>query len=198
MELDTAVQLRRSIRKFQDRPVPRGDLEAILEAGRRAPSAKNRQPWHFTVVQGAARGEMLAALDAGLARERVHPLLPGRAHLLPGAEHTRTILAQAPAIILVANPQGLPLERPLAPWERVFELCDAQSVGACMENMSLTALGLGLGSLWVGNTYFAQPELNAWLNTAGQLMAALAVGYPDQDPPARPRIPLAELVDWRD
>ena len=42
---------RRSIRKFQDKPVTDEHIEMILEAGRWAPSASNRQPWEFLVVK---------------------------------------------------------------------------------------------------------------------------------------------------
>jgi nitroreductase len=45
-----AIRSRRDVREFSDRPVAAGDLERILEAGRRAPSSRNSQPWDFVVV----------------------------------------------------------------------------------------------------------------------------------------------------
>jgi nitroreductase len=45
-----AILSRRSIRRYQQKEIPRGALDKILEAGRQAPSAMNRQPWHFIVV----------------------------------------------------------------------------------------------------------------------------------------------------
>jgi nitroreductase len=45
-----AVRARRNVRQYTDRPIPREDLERILEAGRRAPSSQNWQPWDFVVV----------------------------------------------------------------------------------------------------------------------------------------------------
>jgi nitroreductase len=50
METWDAITARRNVRDFDDRPVPRELLERILEAGRRAPSARNWQPWDFIVV----------------------------------------------------------------------------------------------------------------------------------------------------
>ena len=41
---------RRSIRRYQQKEIPRDTLDKILETGRNAPSAMNRQPWHFIVV----------------------------------------------------------------------------------------------------------------------------------------------------
>lgn len=69
--------------------------------------------------------------------------------------------------------------------------------GAAIENMTLAATELGLGSLWICNTFFAQEELNHWLNADGQLYAALAVGYADEAPAPRPRRKAELTVEWR-
>ena len=50
METWDAIRSRRDVRSFEDRPLPAEDLERILEAGRRAPSSRNWQPWDFVVV----------------------------------------------------------------------------------------------------------------------------------------------------
>jgi len=60
MDVFEAVQERRSIRVYQDKPVPREKLEKILEAGRLAPSAKNIEPWHFIAVTDAAKRKILS------------------------------------------------------------------------------------------------------------------------------------------
>ena len=50
METWDAIRARRNVRQYTDQPIPRADLERVLEAGRRAPSASNWQPWNFVVV----------------------------------------------------------------------------------------------------------------------------------------------------
>ena len=50
MSLVDVVLSRRSIRRYRQKEIPRYILEKILEAGRQAPSAANRQPWHFIVI----------------------------------------------------------------------------------------------------------------------------------------------------
>jgi nitroreductase len=50
METWDAITARRNVREFEDRPLPREHLKRILEAGRRAPSSRNWQPWDFIVV----------------------------------------------------------------------------------------------------------------------------------------------------
>src|SRR6478672_107922 len=50
METWDAIRARRNVREFSERPIDDADLEKILEAGRRAPSSKNWQPWDLVVV----------------------------------------------------------------------------------------------------------------------------------------------------
>ena len=49
METLDALAARRNVRSYQDRAIPAADLDRILEAGRRAPSARNMQWWDFVV-----------------------------------------------------------------------------------------------------------------------------------------------------
>ena len=55
METWDAITSRRNVREFADRPIGDADLERILEAGRRAPSSRNWQPWDFIVVTDRAQ-----------------------------------------------------------------------------------------------------------------------------------------------
>ena len=50
MDVLSVIENRFSCTDFVDEPIPHSDIESILEAGRRAPSAKNRQPWRFIVI----------------------------------------------------------------------------------------------------------------------------------------------------
>jgi nitroreductase len=60
MDVFEAIKRRRSVRKYRPEPIPKEKLESILEAARLAPSAGNRQPWLFVVVQAAERKKALA------------------------------------------------------------------------------------------------------------------------------------------
>src|SRR5271169_5532947 len=65
METWDAITSRRDVRQFQDRPLPSEALERILEAGRRAPSASNWQPWDFVVVTDREQLRELATVWQG-------------------------------------------------------------------------------------------------------------------------------------
>jgi len=172
-------------------------IEEILQSGMLAPSSKNRQPWKFIVVTGSAKKDMLEVMSKGLKREKEYPLLPGSAQYLSGAEYTLGIMEQAPIIIFIVNSLGIDIHSFLNPEERIYEICNAQSIGAAIENMTLTATELGLGSLWICDTYFAYRELCDWLNVDGELFAAMAVGYADEIPFARPRKSMKDAIEWR-
>ena len=60
MEVFDAIRTRRSIRKYKSEPIPDKKLRTILEAARLAPSAANRQPWRFVVIQDVDRKKALA------------------------------------------------------------------------------------------------------------------------------------------
>lgn len=62
MDVWTAVITQRAVREFADRPIPDDALERILDAGRRAPSSKNEQPWEFVVVSDRQQLRRLAAV----------------------------------------------------------------------------------------------------------------------------------------
>lgn len=59
MDVETAIRTTRSIRRFTDVPIPEDDLVAILDAGRRAQSSMNGQPWRFVVVRDRTTLEAL-------------------------------------------------------------------------------------------------------------------------------------------
>ena len=65
MQTWEAITSRRNVRSFADRPIPAADLDRILEAGRRAPSSQNWQPWHFVLVTERAQLIELAKVWRG-------------------------------------------------------------------------------------------------------------------------------------
>ena len=64
-----AIEDRRSVRQYADRPVPRELVEQVLRAGILAPSAGNRQPWKFVVLGDSAKAAALDAMEQGLQQE---------------------------------------------------------------------------------------------------------------------------------
>lgn len=61
MEVYQAIRTRKSVRSYREQPVEQEKLDRILEAGRLAPSASNRQEWRFVVVRDPAKRKLLAS-----------------------------------------------------------------------------------------------------------------------------------------
>lgn len=198
--MDNSIYNRRSIRKFTDKEVPLELINDIIDAARMAPSAKNRQPWQFIVLGNEKKNELVSRMEQGIMREEGGaPLLPETAYGIPDAKNTVRVMKEAPIIIVVINTNSksmspfIPIERD----ERVFEICDSLSIGAAIENMLLRAEDLGLGTLWIANTFFAYDELMEYLSADGQLVSAIAVGYANESPAQRPRKAMEEIVEYR-
>ena len=199
-----AIKDRRSIRKFKPDAISEMDLHTILEAGIAAPSSKNRQPWHFTVVRGDAKEELGQVMERGLNLEiKAHePFLPDSMKFINGAFTSVNVMREAPVVVLVSNDLGrcTDFASNLSVDERVAELCNVQSVAAAVENMLLAAQEMGIGSLWICDIFFAYPELSEWMEkknlSHGMLVAALAFGYADEAPKARTRKSLHDVVTF--
>jgi F420 biosynthesis protein FbiB-like protein len=191
METKEAIAARRSVRKFTDRPVTEEIVNAVLAAAILAPSGKNRQPWRFVVVSGdEKRTQMIRVMREGITDTKARGMETGSAIM------TARVMQHAPVTIFVFNPEGV------HPWtshsvgQTFLEIVDTQSIGAAIQNMLLVAQDLGLGTLWIGDVWSAYQQLSAWLGESGQLVAAVALGYPAENPDARPRRPLSEVVRW--
>jgi nitroreductase len=185
-----AIAGRRSIRRFKEEPLPADVLEKILLAGTQAPSGKNRQPWRFVVVQGEKCAEMVRVMRDGLAKARA------QGEDLGSGEGSASIMEQAPVTVFVFNPHGI------HPWlahsidQNFQDVVNIQSIGAAIQNMLLAAQDVGLGSLWICDVFYAYEELREWLGEEGQMIAAVALGYADESPDPRPRMPMSEVARW--
>lgn len=187
------IETRRSIRKFKDTPVPREHMEQILEAARIAPSSRNGQTWKFLVLGPESRERALGAMERTI-REKMEN--GGNRQTLAGAAHTLRIMKASPELVFVVNPEAGPMLAPIEGMAHAMELLDTVSVGAAVENMILEAESLGLGTLWIGFTIVAYDEIVEALGISGQLLCAVSVGYPDEQPNARPRKAFDEIVQW--
>lgn len=192
------IEERRSIRKYTDQMVSKEQIETIISSARLAPSAKNRQPWKFIVFTDDKKSKLLDVMEKALYKEQEkHNLLPKSEFGLPDAFNTLRIMRQAPVVIIVMNTNGKSPYEPIDSDGRVAEICDSLSIGAAIENMLLKATELGLGTLWVGNTCFAYVDLMKFINSDGQLIGAVTVGYSAESPNPRPRKPLQDILEYR-
>lgn len=130
-----AIHNRRSVRLFKSEQISRGELAAIVDAGLWAPSSHNTQPWHFTVIQDAAKIEELSDKTKAVLRTVDIEWVRKYGH------SERSILHNAPTVIVVAGNQGDSFE-PIV------------DCAAAIQNMMIAAESLGIGSCWNGLVRF--------------------------------------------
>jgi nitroreductase len=206
MDLFDSIQGRTSIRRFKQTPVPDEDIKKILDAGRRAPSANNTQPWSFIVVKNRTVLKQMA--DA--ARQMIDRMIPyaeseKQAQRLAAYKGTYyTFFENAPVVIAVLmEGYDAGTDRVLAKMgyssediKRLRPLPGLQSVAAAIENMLLAIHALGYGSCWMTGPLVAQEAFEKLLGFGKEkaIAALLPVGVPDENPPARLRKPLEEIM----
>jgi len=204
MDLFDAIQGRKSIRRFKQTPVPDEDIKKILDAGRLAPSANNVQPWSFVVIKDKALlGKMATAV-----REMLDRMIPYSAseqeatRLAAYKSNYYVFFENAPAVIAVFmepyGSSGILARMGYSPEEalRLRPLPGLQSVSAAIQNMLLAIHALGYGSCWMTGPLVAQEAFEKLLGYGKEksIAALLPIGLPDEDPPARSRKPLDEIV----
>lgn len=189
---------RRSLRRYQRRPIAEGILEQLLEAAIWAPSAHNRQPWRFVIVSEKAKKEGLArAMGAKLRADLEADGLPEPV-IEKDVGRSFERISTAPLLILlcmtVSDMDAYPDERRSA-CERIMAI---QSTAMAGQNMLLMASSLGLGACWICAPLFCPDLVGAALDLPPdwQAQGMITVGYPAGER-ARGRENWETRVLWR-
>ncbi len=183
-----AIERRRSIRRFKSAPFSRETIEKLLHAATQSPSAKNRQPWRFVVVESERyRAQMVRIMRSKIDYLKEKGLETG------SSEWSAKAMSEAPVTIFVFNGESINDTSEVS-----WSLVDVQSIGAAIQNMLLAAQEMDLGSLWICDVYYAYEDLCHWLGRDDQMIAAVSIGYPDEAPGPRPRRPWEEVTTWLD
>ena len=173
MQIQEAIEKRRSIRHYVDKKIKEEDIARILKAGTLAPSAHNKQPWFIHVVESQKTKEQIADILMQKEDESI--------------KNTARIIKEAPVLFVV--------------FEEKTDLSvkmQQQSIGAFMENMCLEATELGIGSLWIGHILEVEKEIKQLFSEKRKIACALALGYTDANPTARPRKSLKDMIQIHD
>uniref|UniRef100_UPI00402AE3E7 nitroreductase family protein n=1 Tax=Veillonella magna TaxID=464322 RepID=UPI00402AE3E7 len=187
--IDMIAAKRRSIRRFTGESIDETTIRELLVTAGRAPSGKNRQPWHFTVVTGKAKRELASILwQTAIDKE-------SRGKVFGSLRISARAMEEAGAVILIGN-RYAPLEQDYND-KRYRRVMDTQSIGAAIQTMLLAATLKGLGSLWICDVCQCEEAIQAWWGREDQLVAAIAIGVPAELPYPRWREDVDTLTEWR-
>ena len=180
MELLDAIKGRRSIRSYEQTPMPLELVREVLEAATWAPSAKNGQQWRFTVLTGDAKRRL-----TDFFRERLNVFIARHGKEASGSSTWSCgIMEEAPVLVMVYNTAEMG-------WDT-----EVHSVAAAIQNMLLRAHDLGLGSLWIGDIYYDIEGLEEHLGKPWKLMAAITLGYPAEEGRVPKKMSLDEVAEF--
>jgi nitroreductase len=150
MDVFEAIRIRRSVRKYQSRPIPDDVLDRMLEALRLAPSACNYQPWRFIVVRDEKTREAVAH-----------------------ASCEQMFIAQAPVIVVGC---GFPAKA----YQKMGGAGNSVDidVAIALDHLMLAAAEAGLGTCWIGA--FSEQAVKDVLNLPDdvKVVALTPLGYP--------------------
>lgn len=168
MDFYDVIKARVSVRRYADRPVPEEALGRILEAARQAPSACNRQPWHFFVVRDAATRQALCRPEK------------------------QDWAAAAPVIVVACSKPAAAWVR----WADQKNHADID-VAITFEHLVLAATAEGLGSCWICAFDPRHVREVLSLPAELEPVAMTPIGYPDAAVSPRPRQPLESITTFR-
>lgn len=173
MDIYEAIFSRRSVRDYKPDAVPEDILNRVLDAGRFAPSGRNRQFWRVVVIREVATRDLVAAAS------------PGN----PFIARAPVILAHLGFLAFDGAPPAGELIRDTWTWEMYVRYnC---SIAAAY--ITLAATAENLGTCWINNYDEASVRIALHIPPEYSLVCLMTLGYPAETPPPKPRHPLACL-----
>jgi F420 biosynthesis protein FbiB-like protein len=187
---------RRSVRRYRPEPVAVEIVQRLVGAAAAAPSAHNRQPWRFVVVEEPAAKERLAqAMGERLTADRTRDGDRPDA-IRADVERSFARIAGAPAIVLVCLTLGEMDAYPDAKRRDAEFLMAVQSTAMATQNLLLAAHAEGLGACWMCAPLFCPDTVRGALGLPSEMQpqGLITLGFPEQPGKARPRKPLADIL----
>jgi len=192
------VQGRRSVRRYLPRPIPRPLLERLLTAAVWAPSAHNRQPWRFCVIDSPQSKQalslgMAARWRQDLSADNTDPQLIERRIAISHARLTGAAALVVAAVSMEEMDVNPDPKRAEAEW-----LMAVQSTALACQNLLLAAHHYELGACWMCAPLFVPDTVRGILNLpdAWHPQALITLGYPAEEK-EKERLTLGERVVWR-
>lgn len=165
MDVFKAIKKRKSVRTYLDKPIEEEKLNAVLEAGRLAPSASNRQEWRFVIVR-----------DGEVRRK------------LGEAANGQSFVGKAPVVIAAcAVTDGHVMS--------CGQLCYPIDVAIALDHISLAAVEQGLGTCWIGAFNEGKVKEILGIPEEVRVVGLMPIGYPaTQAVKEKNRLPFNKIV----
>lgn len=184
MDLFDAIESRRSIKTFTDRPVPDEAIERLLSMAVLAPNHRMTQPWRFHVMGPRTRSEYGAALGGRKARRVDDP--DAAAAVVEKVKETHRDLPAMLAVSMVLHDDPEIREE------------DYAATYMAIQNLCLAATAMGLGAHVKSGAVMDDPRAREAVGVGDEerIVATIHLGEPADVPAAKDRRRAAELTKW--
>ncbi|HTJ22745.1 MAG TPA: nitroreductase [Gemmatimonadaceae bacterium] len=184
MRTTDAIQARRSIKRFTDRPISREEIESLLDAAALAPNHRLTQPWRFYVLGPEARYAYGLALGERKARKLTDPDAGQRLRDSVAEEHRALPCMIVVAVVDNADPE--------------IREEDYAATMMAIENLALAAVERELGThLKTGGVMKDEAaRAAAGVKPNERIVAVVNLGQPAETPPPKKRQAAAALTTW--
>ncbi len=174
------IKERRAVRAYKDKPIEKGKIQQILDAGLSAPSARNLQPWKFFVVTNKQLiKEMGKRIQDKLIDNPRYSFIKQRAKTKEDA-----IFYSAPLLVFILGDKN-------NHWSKI-------DCSLAAQNMMLAAHSLGIGSCPIGMAQFVKDEKDLTKKLGFEddyeLVLTIVFGYADENPEPKERN--KDVVKW--
>jgi nitroreductase len=211
-ELGEVIKTRRSVRRFQDKPVPEDLLLKALELATWAPNGGNYQPWRFLIVSNKdlinqmadavkAKTELIASWpEAKQCGEVVDRWRKTSAFFRGAPVCLAVLMSKYSSIadqILRARGEADPIAREIRSYRQLGD-STLQSVAAAITYLVLILHYFGLGTTWMAGPQQAKKEIEKLLGVPADwnFVDLIPVGYPAETPKAPPRKVVGDVVQF--
>lgn len=180
---------RRAVRKYKDIPVSKNIIEQLLDAGRIAPSAINKQPWKFYIVTSKEDIQLFSDEIVQEGKKAIPQM--GFKKIAKAVISDISLLAHGINFLISKDPvfHGAPLVIFItAPKDDEWAALD---IGMCAQNMMLAAKSLGLDTCPVGFGKTIEKTEDFYrldIPETEQVHLAIAIGYGDEEPKVHERV----------
>jgi coenzyme F420-0:L-glutamate ligase/coenzyme F420-1:gamma-L-glutamate ligase len=197
MNISDLIKTRRAIRRYQDKPISREQVEQLLDLARWAPSAHNRQPWRFAVLtQSADKVRLARVMGERLREDRTADGDPPD-EIERDVARSYARITNAPVVIVICLSMVDMDTYPDRQRNRNEWMMAVQSVSMAAQNMWLAAHSQGLAMCWLCAPLFVPDLVSKTLDLPAdwEPLGLMTLGYPAEEK-TKSRKPLAESVIW--
>jgi coenzyme F420-0:L-glutamate ligase/coenzyme F420-1:gamma-L-glutamate ligase len=189
MNFDEAIRARRSVRAFQDRPVPRDAVDRAISLAVQAPAPHHSSPWRFALIEAPHEKEKLSAEMGAAWREDLTTDRLSQDKIEAILAKSHELLTATPLLTICFADMTKAHTYTDARRDRAEWSLFAHATGAALQTFMTSLAAEGIASCWISAPVFCGETLKRYFSLATKVepQALVLVGYASPEYRPRPR-----------